>query len=672
VAWRPVAGGAVNGADAAAQGGAELRRASALVVAVLCLLMIHQLAAAALGTTSVPFVAALFVAALFVLPLVYVVPATRHWWTRYQWWLLGAQAALTYVPFDVFGSGWAVGMSGLLAGLVLLTVPPPVSWLLFGALAAAEEALWAAVGGYTYHDEASGAVFVLIAQVDVALILFGLARLADMVVQLHAARGEQADLVVSRERLRVAGALQSAVGERLAAVAALAKGALPAMARNHPLAREQIAQAGVITRQALADVRGTVGSGPAQDPPAEPAGLASGAALAPRLARTVLAVVVCGFAAQSVNVVLAAHVSPAVKALAVVGAVAIVALQLRHSWRSPGGGRPQAWRWTLALQAALTYATLLFLGPVQALVLSIFAGFLAGSALLLLPGWWAWAAYAAVVVSPLAAYAANPGPGTPLAQISYLVYMVTGPAYIGLLVYGLSWLAGLAVQLEGLRGELAAAAAARERLRVARDTHDLLGLGLSAIALKTDLIGRLIGRDDARARAEIAELRRICAAASADIRLVTGEGWRLSLDGELALVREVLVSAGIEVRADMAGGPLPAAADAVLAPVLREAVTNILRHSSARQCTIVTAASGGVLQLSVSNDGAAGPAAGDGGSGHGLANLTARVETAGGHLTCCQAGGRFELIAEIPLPAMPQVGDGELAPEGSAPRLPGG
>jgi two-component system, NarL family, sensor histidine kinase DesK len=192
-------------ADAAAQGGAELRRASALVVAVLCLLMIHQLAAAALGTTSVPFVAALFVAALFVLPLVYVVPATRHWWTRYQWRLLGAQAALTYVPFDVFGSGWAVGMSGLLAGLVLLTVAPPVSWLLFGALAAAEEALWAAVGGYTYHDEASGAVFVLIAQVDVALILFGLARLADMVVQLHAARGEQPDLVVSRERLRMAG-----------------------------------------------------------------------------------------------------------------------------------------------------------------------------------------------------------------------------------------------------------------------------------------------------------------------------------------------------------------------------------------------------------------------------------------------------------------------------------
>jgi two-component system, NarL family, sensor histidine kinase DesK len=665
-----VAVGVVNEADAAAQGGAESRQASALVIAVLSLLMIRQLAAAFLGTTPVPVVAALFVAALFVLPLAYVVPATRRWWARCRWWLLGAQAALTYVPFAVFGNGWVVGMSGLLAGLVLLTVAAPLSWLLFGALTAAEEALWAAVG---YHAAASGAAFVLIAHVDAAFTLFGLARLATMVAQLHAARGELADLAVSRERLRAAETLRSAVGERLASVAALANGALPAMTRDHPLAREQIAQAGVITRQALAEVReATAAAGVGPHRAGEPAGPEAGAVLAPRLARMVLGVVVCGFAAQSVNVVLAAHVSAAVTATTVVSAVAIVALQLRHSWRSPGGGRPRAWRWTLALQAVLSYVTLPFLGPVHALVLAIFAGFLAGSALLLLRGRPGRAAYAAVVVIPLVAYAANPGPGTAGAQISYLVYIGLGPAEIGLLVFGLSWLAGLAVQLEGLRGELAAAAVARERLRVARDTHDLLGLGLSAAALKTDLIGRLIGRDDARARAEIAELRRICAAAAADIRLVTSEGQRLSLDGELALAREVLVSAGIEVRAEVACSPVQAEADAVLALVLREAVTNILRHSSARQCTIVMAAGGGVLRLSVSNDRAAGPSAGDGGTGHGLANLAARAEAAGGCLTSGQAGGRFELIAEIPLAAGPQVSDGEPAPGGSASALPGG
>ena len=62
----------------------------------------------------------------------------------------------------------------------------------------------------------------------------------------------------------------------------------------------------------------------------------------------------------------------------------------------------------------------------------------------------------------------------------------------------------------------------QERLRIARDVHDLLGLGLSAIALKSDLIGRLIGRDDAQAAAEMGEMSRICASSRADIRLVTG------------------------------------------------------------------------------------------------------------------------------------------------------
>jgi two-component system sensor histidine kinase DesK len=265
-----------------------------------------------------------------------------------------------------------------------------------------------------------------------------------------------------------------------------------------------------------------------------------------------------------------------------------------------------------------------------------------------------------LAISPTAGLTFAPGH-----EIAAIVYFTALTAGIGLLVYGLSWLAGLAVQLEGLRGELAAAAAAQERARVARDTHDLLGLGLSAAALKTDLIARLIGRDDAAARAEIAELRRICAAATADTRLVTG-GQQLSLDAELAQACELLISAGIKVRTDLAGGPLPAAADVALAPVLREAVTNILRHSSARQCTIVTATGGGVLRLSVGNDGASGAPAGNDGPGHGLGNLTTRVEAASGRLTSRQTGEWFELTAQIPLPAGQPDGQGEPAAGGSA------
>ncbi len=143
---------------------------------------------------------------------------------------------------------------------------------------------------------------------------------------------------------------------------------------------------------------------------------------------------------------------------------------------------------------------------------------------------------------------------------------------------------------------------------------------------------------------------------------MTGDGQRLSLAGEFAAAREILASASIKVHVSIPAGPLPPAADEVLAPVLREAVTNVLRHAAATSCTIEATAVGGVLRLAVSNDGAADqagpPGSGDGpgaGDGSGLANLTARVHVAGGQLDSRRAGGRFELIAEIPLHSAPST-----------------
>ena len=136
-----------------------------------------------------------------------------------------------------------------------------------------------------------------------------------------------------------------------------------------------------------------------------------------------------------------------------------------------------------------------------------------------------------------------------------MLFLTVESAALGLLVFGLTRFAWLAVRLENLRGELARKAVAGERLRMARDTHDLLGLGLSAIAMKADLIGKLIGRDDARAGKEMAQLTRVCAAARADVRLVAGEARDLPLGAELAAARDVLASAGIEVRLHVGADP---------------------------------------------------------------------------------------------------------------------
>ncbi len=628
-----------------------VKRATALVTVVICLVAISEAGygAANGGLGEVPMVAA-----LVVLPLLYVVPATRPTWLRHRYLLLGVQAALTYLPFAWFGANWTP--SGWLAGLVLLTVASPASWFVAAVLAALETAAWAGVGGLA-SQPTTVAVWTTFAFVFDALILFGLARLADLVRAVHAARGELAEAAVTAERVRAADSLRAAVDGRLAEAAGRSAAALQAIAGNPSLARERIAETAVTARHALEEVR-EVATRFRNAPWPEAAPARPSEPLAPRLAQAVLVVVLSGlalvyvlFVAQNVHGVPGGY-SILVIALTIADAVALVILQLRHSWPSRGIARPRGWPVTLFLQAILTYA----LVPLTGWHPLIMVGFLAGSALLLVPAAPGWAAFAAVIATLPVLFAVKPMAGLSTGEVwlGAVVFLTLDEAALGLLVYGLTRLAQLAVQLENLRGELARKAVAGERLRVARDTHDLLGLGLSAIAMKADLIGKLIGRGDPRAGEEIAELARICATARADVRLVAGEARDLPLDAELAAARDVLTSAGIDVRMRVSADPPPEAA-AVLVPVVREAVTNILKHSSASYCALEMTADARLLHLSISNDGqddtGGGPLAEVGRTGNGLLNLTARLEGAGGDLTATREDGTFSLAVELPLAA---------------------
>ena len=625
-----------------------MRQATALVTVVMCLVAISEAGygAANGGLGEVPVVAA-----LVVLPLLYVVPATRPVWLRHRYLLLGAQAALTYVPFAWFGANWTP--SGWLAGLVLLTVPSPASWFVAAVLAALETAAWAGVGGLA-NQSATAAVWATFAFAFDALILFGLARLADLVRAVHAARDELAEAAVTAERVRAADSLRAAIGGRLAEAAGRSAAALQAIAGQPSLAREQIAATAVTARQALAEVR-EVATRYRNAPWPEAARGTPGEPLAPRLAQAVLVVVLCGlallyllFVAENVHGVPGGYSIPVV-ALTIADAVALVILQLRHSWPSRGVLRPRGWPVTLFLQAILTYVMF----PLTGWHPLIMLGFLAGSVLLLVPAPPGWVAFAAVIASLPVLWAVKPIAGLSTVEwLGAIMFLTVDSAALGLLVYGLTRLAQLAVQLEDLRGELARKAVAGERLRMARDTHDLLGLGLTAIAMKADLIGKLIGRDDARAGEETAELARICATARADVRLVAGEARDLPLDAELAAARDVLASAGIDVRMRVSADPPPGAA-AVLVPVVREAVTNILKHSSASYCVLELTTDARLVHLSISNDGSddtdSAPLAGAGRSGNGLRNLAARLEAADGHQTAVREEGTFSLSVELPL-----------------------
>lgn len=178
------------------------------------------------------------------------------------------------------------------------------------------------------------------------------------------------------------------------------------------------------------------------------------------------------------------------------------------------------------------------------------------------------------------------------------------------------------------REEIARLAVSEERLRFARDVHDLLGQSLATIVLKTELIGRqLPPTSDDSLKHEVDDVAMVARTALNDLRdAVTGYR-RPTLAGEVSSARSALRSAGIAFAVDDRLGTVPQEQDAVLAWCLREAVTNVVKHSGATRCSVQLSRDDGLVRLAVEDDGV-GATSFDGGTG--LAGMRERVEGAGG------------------------------------------
>ncbi len=186
--------------------------------------------------------------------------------------------------------------------------------------------------------------------------------------------------------------------------------------------------------------------------------------------------------------------------------------------------------------------------------------------------------------------------------------------------------------LEDARAEVARLAAEGERTRIARDLHDLLGHSLTTITVKSALAHRLAERDPARAAVEIAEVEELARRTLTDVRAAVAGYREVTLANELAAAREVLRAAGISA-------VIPGAVDSVsqecgqlFAWVVREAVTNVVRHSRARRCEIRISAG----SVEILDDGIGGSAVTPR-QGNGLIGLAERVQDAGALL---QVGAR--------------------------------
>jgi two-component system sensor histidine kinase DesK len=203
-------------------------------------------------------------------------------------------------------------------------------------------------------------------------------------------------------------------------------------------------------------------------------------------------------------------------------------------------------------------------------------------------------------------------------------------------------------QLRRAREDLARAAVAEERLRFARDLHDLLGHSLSTIVLKSELAGRLTSRAPDRAATEIADVERTAREALQQVRAAVAGYRHPSLTKELSAARELLAAAGIDARIDTSPAALPPAADGLLGWAVREGVTNVVRHSRARSCTIRLAARAGQATAEIVDDGSGNGGTGEG--GYGLTGLIERAAAEGGHVDAGPiAGGGFRLAIDVPL-----------------------
>ena len=325
-------------------------------------------------------------------------------------------------------------------------------------------------------------------------------------------------------------------------------------------------------------------------------------------------------------------------------ALAIGALQLRHSLAAARGTTPTAWPLSLAALALLVYLPLPFFGfdwaSMQWMCIASAAMLLRGGirrfvVSLPLLGTMIWQATVDAVHSFPAVYG-----------VADVLQWLVALAGAGACLYATSQLVRAVDVLFGTRAELAELAVGRERRRVSRDLHDLLAQTLTAISLKGDLAMSLL-RSGARSAAEteVRDLTDLARAAMQDVREVVYDEHSVSLQGEIEAAAELLKEAGIATRIDVEPMKLSRPDDELLGWAVREGVANVLRHSNAARCAITATRRNGEVELAIANDGA-GPQETPGG---GIQGLTERAQARSGHVTAGrQRDGSFLLCVSVP------------------------
>ncbi|MBW8484885.1 sensor histidine kinase [Actinomadura parmotrematis] len=324
--------------------------------------------------------------------------------------------------------------------------------------------------------------------------------------------------------------------------------------------------------------------------------------------------------------------------LAAACAGGVLALHGRLLWLNLMRRTAPAHRWALAAITAVCWALPAVLGVAHGW----------GNALIVPAGLFAVVLplRESMIVTPVAAVAAplyGLALGLPVPSALYTAAAIPLYTFSG---YVTVWFFHVVQELSEARAELARSAVGEERLRFARDLHDVLGHSLQAIALRAEVAERYLDRDPGRVRKELTEVQAMARDAVGDVREVVRGYRRTSLRTELDGMSAVLRAAGIACATPDVAGDLPAHVHEPLGWVAREAATNVLRHSAATRCEIMVRDAAGRIELEIVNDGAG--RRGDE-AGSGLAGLAERLAAVGGALAAGPAGGgTFRVVAAVP------------------------
>ncbi|MBM7863080.1 sensor histidine kinase [Lentzea nigeriaca] len=293
--------------------------------------------------------------------------------------------------------------------------------------------------------------------------------------------------------------------------------------------------------------------------------------------------------------------------------------------------------WVLVAATLVSIPLVAPVGPDEMSTWAWIGGGAAGFAPLLLSGVWRWmAAIGAVVLSGLVGF---------FVTRDHTTYQMIAAA-VGATIIAMAglpmWFAGLLAQARAGREAQAELAVSEERLRFARDVHDLLGHRLTVIALKAELAGRLAESDPQRSAAEAFEAQRLASSALEEVRDAV-HGYRsVNFPEQLEAVRDVLTEAGI--RCTVTDVPVHGEGATQLALALREACTNVLRHSHATWCMIDVAEEAGEVRMTVTNDGTEKPS----GEGNGIRGMNERLAPVGGKASTELSGDVFTLQVVVP------------------------